>query len=244
MKKYILALTAICLLSAGIQAQHQTIEKDLKPFLRIIASPKINLILKKGDTESVQISYQGVSRDKINMEVSNKTLHLFLEGARKLEKQVSNGHRYHGIYDGASVTAYVTYKSLEGLEIRGEQELTCNDPIESPEFTLRAYGINEITLASLKTEYFKVSLYGENKLNIKDGRVIEQRYKLYGENDINTSGMRSAYISTSIFGEGDLSVHSAKEVRINAFGEPRIHVTGDGKINKRLILGRAIIRRR
>ncbi len=237
-------------LLAGI-ANAQTadvINKELRPFTRIVASPKVNLILKKGDRESIELKYNGVSRDKINIEVSGRTLHVYLDGARKVERRIEtyseHYRRYRNMYEGASITAYVTYRELEGLEIRGEQELTVEDPIEAPEFTLRAYGENEITLASLKTEYFRVNLYGENKLKIKSGKVIEQRYKLYGENDINTTEMKSAYISTSIFGEGDLRVHSAKEVRINAFGEPTIQVAGNGKIYKRLIFGQARIHRR
>jgi len=241
--KFILTLVAIFGTAAYTHAQ--TLEKDVKGFTRIIASPRINLILRKGDVEKVTVEYNDIAKGKVNVEVTGKTLHIFLDGARKLEKQVSyNGHRgYHGIYEGAHVTAYVTYKNLEELEIRGEQELTCYSPIESEEFTLRAYGENDITLASLRAAYFKVAMYGENKLLIKDGKVTEQRYKLYGENDVNTLDMKSAYISTSIFGEGDLRVYSAKEVRINAFGEPTVHINGDARVNKRLIFGHATIRR-
>lgn len=247
--RILLSLIAISCISATLLAQtSNVINKDLRAFTRIIASPKVNVILKKGDKERIELTYSGVSADKINIDVSGRTLHIYLDGARKVERRIEDhGDRfrqYRNMYEGASITAYVTYRELDELEIRGNQELTCNDPIESPEFTLRAYGENDITLASLKTEYFKVALYGENKLSIKSGKVIEQRYKLYGENDINTTEMKSAYISTSIFGEGDLKVHSAKEVRINAFGEPTIQVAGNGKIYKRLIFGEARIRRR
>jgi hypothetical protein len=247
--RFLLVLIILgCFCSTSNAQTPNVINKELKAFTRVIASPKINVILKKGEKESIELSYNNVSADKINIEVSGRTLHIYLDGARKLERRIEDYsdryRRYRNMYQGASITAYITYRELDGLEIRGEQELTVQDPIEAPEFTLRAYGENDITLASLKTEYFRVNLYGENKLNIKSGKVIEQRYKLYGENDINTTEMKSAYISTSIFGEGDLRVHSAKEVRINAFGEPTIQVAGNGKIYKRLIFGSARIRRR
>lgn len=243
--KYRLILTLAALFVVIISTEAQTLEKEIKSFTRIIASPRINLILRKGDTEKVTVEFNDIAKGKVNVEVTGKTLHIFLDGARKIEKQVSyNGHRgYHGIYEGARVTAYVTYKNLEELEIRGEQELTCYDAIESEEFTLRAYGENDITLASLRANFFRVSMYGENKLHIKDGKVKEQRYKLYGENDVNTLDMKSAYISTSIFGEGDMRIHSAKEVRINAFGEPTLQVIGDARIHKRLVFGHATVRR-
>jgi hypothetical protein len=127
------------------------------------------------------------------------------------------------------------------LEIRGNQELTCLDPIESEEFVLRAYGQNEITLHSIKTEYFKAKLYGENDLHVKHGRVIEQKYLLYGENKIDTRDLKSDYIVTSIFGEGSLKIHSSEEVRVDAFGEPSIYVDGGAHVNKRLVFGKASI---
>jgi hypothetical protein len=235
----ILACVALC-------SHAQEIQKDLKPFKRIIASPRVNLILNKGDHESIRLVYHNVEEGKINIEVSSKTLHLYLDGARKVEKMT----RIHGRYDhnrpmykGVSITAYVTYTDLESLEIRGNQELTCSDPIESDEFRLRAYGENEITLASLKTEFFKASLYGQNDLKIKKGRVIEQKYKLYGENKINTEEMKSAFASASIFGEGNVRINSSEEVRVDAFGEPSIHVNGGARVNRRLIFGKTDIYR-
>jgi len=237
MKK--LALIITCVIVASVTFA-QEIQKDLKPFTRIVASPRINLILTKGDHESIRLVYHDVSKDKINIEVKGKTLSIYLDDARKVEKQVRYENHFksnHGIYEGVSATAYVTYTALDHLEIRGEQELTCNDPIVSEEFTLRAYGENHITLASLKTEYFKATLYGENELRVKNGKVLEQKYKVYGENKIDTHEMKSEYTSTSIFGEGKLSINSSEQVRVNAFGEPQIYVDGGAEVSKRLVFG-------
>lgn len=242
MKKISFLIILCCFVSASFG---QEIEKDLKSFKKIIASPRINLILKKGDHESIRVVYDGVNKSNINIEVHGKTLSIYLDRARKVEKPSPRKDRYGTfntmMYERAVITAYVTYKELEGLEIRGNQELTCNDAIESEEFRLKAYGENEITLASLKTEYFKASLYGENELKVKKGKVVEQKYRLYGENKIDTRNMKSAYTSTAIFGEGRVSINSTEEVRVDAFGEPSIYVKGGGQVNKRLIFGRTDI---
>ncbi|MFZ6012811.1 MAG: GIN domain-containing protein [Bacteroidota bacterium] len=244
MRKLFFLILFACI-SGMMQAQQ--INKDLKPFNRIVASPRVHVILQKGDRESIKLVYHDVRESKINIDVNRKTLYIYLDKARKVERHVTYDDRYgsrHGMYDGVSITAYITYKELRSLEIRGNQELTCRDAIESEQFILKAYGENEITLASLKTEYFKASLYGENKLRIQNGKVIEQKYKLYGENRIDTQGLKSAYTTTSIFGEGDLKINSSEEVRVNAFGEPAIYVAGGGQVNKRLIFGKASIYRR
>jgi len=241
MKKISLFLVIGCI---SVLAHGQEIEKNLKHFTRIVASPRVNVILNKGEQESIRLVYHDVRPNKINIDVRGRTLRIYLDKARKVERMKPGEDRYgrrESMYEGASITAYITYQELDVLEIRGEQELTCNDPIESEQFTLRAYGENEITLASLKTGFFKAKLYGENHLRIRQGRTLSQKYLLYGENKIDTREVRSEYIVTSIFGEGSLKVNSTEEVRIDAFGEPKIHVDGGAHINRRLIFGKADI---
>jgi hypothetical protein len=226
-----------------LQAQDE-IQKDLRPFSKVIASPRVNVILKKGDHENIRLVYTNVSKGQINIEVRHKTLQIYLDNARKVEK-MSRHEARHGVrrtmYHDVTITAYVTYKDLESLEIRGNQELTCLDAIDTEEFRLKAYGENEITLASLRTDFFKASLYGQNILKVKKGKVVEQKYKLYGENRIDTRDMKSAFASASIFGEGDVKINSTEEVRLDAFGEPSIHVNGGAHINKRLIFGKTYV---
>lgn len=240
MLKVVTIIASICLAIAGY-GQH--IGKDVKHFTRVVASPRINVILEKGNKEAVRVLYHNVNPDKININVTGKTLRIFLDDARKTEKTVPTEHGRVGIYEGVLVTAYVTYRDLETLEIRGSQELTCLDPLESDVFRLRAYGENEIRLTSLKTGFFKAKLYGENDLRVQKGRTLEQKFLSYGDNKIDTKGLRSDYIITSVFGEGSLKINSAEEVRIDAFGEPKIFVDGGAHINRRLVIGKATISR-
>jgi hypothetical protein len=221
----------------------QEIEKDLKPFSRIIASPRINVILNKGERESIKIVYNDVDGSKINFEVRGKTLRIYLDEARHIEKPIRRGTHYRSrsMYEGVSVTAYVFYTDLDKLEIRGNQELTCSDAIDASRFVLRAYGENDITLASLNTEFFKASLYGENRLKVSSGRAVEQKYRLFGENKIDTRKLKSEFTITNIYGEGNVRINSSDEVVVNAFGEPRIQVDGGAYVNRRLILGKASI---
>lgn len=243
-KLFLLTFLAGCALLSFAQQAENEIKKDLKPFSRIVASPRINLILNKGDKESIRLVYHDVSKGKINIEVNRHTLAIYLDGARKVEKPLRHDGHYHSRrteYEGVSVTAYVTYKELDALEIRGNQELTCFDALESEEFKLKAYGENEITFASLKTDFFKASLYGQNHLKIKKGKVIEQKYKLYGENEIDTREMKSAFATASIFGEGSVKINTTEDVRLDAFGEPAIFVNGGGSVNKRFVFGRTSV---
>ena len=241
MKTIALILTATCL---ALLASGQQIEKTVKHFTRVVASPRVNVVLSKGARESVRLVYHHVREDQINITVTGKTLRIYLDNARKYEKPQSGPSvsvDRKSIYSEARVTAYVTYKELNMLEIRGNQQLFCEDPIESDAFTLRAYGENNIQFSFLKTPFFKAKLYGGNDLQIRKGRTLEQKYVSHGVNRVDTKGMRSDYIITSIFGEGSLRLNSAEEVRIDAFGDPEIYVDGGAHINRRLVIGKANI---
>jgi hypothetical protein len=223
----------------------QEFEKELRSFDKIVVSPKINLILEKGDHEAIRIKYSRIDAGKINIEIENGKLHLFLDNARIVEKQ-ERTNEYHSkmsIYRDAEVTAYVTYTELEGLEVRGEQEVTCLSSIDSEKFKLKVYGETEITFESLTTQKFKAVAYGENKIKIKEGKADHQRYRLYGENKIDTRALSSSTVSTTIYGEGRLTVNASDEVRISAFGEPQVNVIGTSFINKGIVIGRADIRK-
>ena len=239
MKKLIPVVLAVIVLVPAARAQE--INTNLKPFRKVIASPHINLVLNKGDQESIRLVYNRVSADKINIRQQGKTLHIYLDDAKMVEKTRKDGYSRRGIYPDANVTAYVTYKSLEALEIRGDQELSCLDPIRAKRFTLKAYGENEITLASLNTEYLVTRLYGENSLKIKDGKAQFQKYSLYGQNEIDTRPLKSYSTTANIYGESRLHLSTDDELKVNSFGEGHVLYHGNAKVNERLIFGQTTI---
>jgi hypothetical protein len=241
MKLLSFVLVALMLTSA---VQAEEIKQDLKSFHRIVASPHINLVLQKGSTESIRLVYDRVSADKINIEVTNKTLKIYLDDARMTEKTERVGYNQkRGIYHDVNVTAYVTYRDIDHLEIRGNQELTCLDPLKAETFTLKAYGENEITLTHIKTDYFKTSLYGENDLRIKSGKADYQKYRLFGDNKIDTRELKSYSTIANIYGESNLKLTSEDELKISAFGDPQVMYKGNAQVSRRFVFGEAKIER-
>ena len=239
-KSTLSAIVLLTLVSHFVLAQE--ISQDLKSFSKVIVSPKINLILEQGDHENIRLTYSNVSADKINIIVQGNTLRVYLDEAKVTEKTYRTGdNQRRGIYHNVSVTAYVTYKELEHLEIRGNQELTCNSPLNAERFTLKAYGENDINLVSLKTEYLKTSLYGDNDLKIQAGKAEYQKYKLYGENKIDTQDLKSFSATATIFGDSKIKLNTQDNLKVNAFGESEVSYNGNASVNKGLIFGKAEI---
>lgn len=214
----------------------QRIEKKVGHFDKIIASPKINLVLTEGDVESVKINYANVDPSKINIKVKHHKLRIYLEGSKFTEKQKrvqrDGWVDKESVYKQASITAYVTYKKLDKLVVRGEQEVDLLGAITNQKFKLSAYGECEITFASLQVDWFKAALYGQNSLKVKAGNVSAQKYKLFGENKIDTQSIQSEEISSTTYGESLLKLRVNENLRLVTVGESNVIVKGSPEVNK------------
>lgn len=244
MKKLTLWVVAFILVGASFTASAQEFTQQLKSFHKIVVSPKVNLVLTAGDQESVRIEYQNIDPDKVNIELESFKLKIYLDDARLFEKEFADedGHK-RNVYRDASVTAYVTYRNLDLLEVRGDQDVQISN-LKTDEFLLRAYGETEIRIDSLQARSIKVVAYGANKIKFVTGRAEKQRYALYGENKIDSRGLEGSNISTNICGEGRLSVNATDEVKINSIGEPTVLIEGTSLINKGIMIGKTEIQHR
>lgn len=239
------AATLLAMATAAF-AFSQEITRPLPRFHKVVVSPRINLVLEKGDTEEITLVYDQISPDKINVDVDRGTLRIYLDDAKVVERWVRSDEHPNAkrsIYQDVTVTAYVTYRDIEHLEVRGNQDISCSTPIEAERFTLKAYGENNIELASIRTDYLRTSLYGENDLHIGGGKAEFQKYKLVGDNKIDTKSLKSYSAIANSYGESRLTLATQDNLKVNAFGESEIEFYGDANVNKGLIFGETHINR-
>jgi len=242
-----LLFVAVSFMAFNVAGQEMSGSESLSHFNKIVVSPRVSIILQKGDKESIRMIYNDIPKNKVNVIVKGNKLRIYLDHARITERQVrnitiNNNSNKHGIYEGSSITAYVTYTDLKSIEIRGEGEIRCDSMITAQKFKVKAYGENEIHLASVITTKFKATLFGQNDFKILAGSTDHQTYRLFGENKVDTRGFKSEIASTRIYGEGKISVYASEAVRINALGESTIYIEGTPMISKRIILGRTSVR--
>lgn len=236
---------ALLLIFAASCAFGQSKIQPLPHFTKIVASPHVNVVLRKGDREDISLSYSEVDPGKFNFRVTGRTLKLYLDHARVVEKNetvcVDGLCDRRGIYRNSSVTAYVTYVELKSIEVRGEQEISCLDEIRTEKLKLRAYGESEVDLALVHARKLKASLYGKNFVEIRSGEVEREVYRSFGENRIDARGLKSTHASARIYGEGRFKVNASDEVTLHAFGEPDLWVEGTAHISRGIIIGKASI---
>jgi hypothetical protein len=224
------------LIAASLPGSAQTFEKNVGHFKKVIASPRINLVMVAGENESVKINYANVDASKINIVVKNHALHIYLDGSKYTEKRErvkkDGWVNKESVYRNASITAYVTYRKLDKLVVRGEQEVDVQGAIETKKFKLSAYGECDITLASLQTGKFKASMYGQHALKIKAGEVETQKYKLFGENKIDAQAIQSDEIASATYGESKLKFNVNENLRLVTFGESDVKIKGGADVSK------------
>jgi hypothetical protein len=210
-------------------------------FDKVIISPHVQVTFIEGNEESVNIEKNTVSNEKINIEVNNKTLRIYLDGAKELDKNETvyeNGYKEkRPIYKGTVVTATVTYKTLDDLSVRGEETHVCKSLLKGDKFRLKIYGesrvfLNEVNLGELQT-----TLYGESFLEIMSGSIKDQKYTAYGESKINSLNIKNNTTKITTYGESNFRVNVSEDIKITAYGDATVEYKGNPKITKGLNIG-------
>jgi Putative auto-transporter adhesin, head GIN domain len=244
MKKLLALLLGLACL-APAQAQlldsalaFKTVEKGLRPFDRLIVSQFVDLELQPGPTEAVRVTYEGVPADEVYVEQRGRTLHVYLKYAKLWSRhRRAIGGSAEARYRHARVKAYVTYKTLEHLELRGRQRVNLPQPLEAERFKLRLFGEIQLQMAGLQVNYLKVKLFGQNELEIADGRADFQKYKLYGENQVRAKGLAAGRVKTTSLGENNLQLNVTERLSVLALGVSEVYYRGGPKVRRRLLLG-------
>ncbi len=230
---------------AGIWAQGKTI--DVKQFNKIVVSPHIQAIFVRGDNEQIQIESNTISNDKVNVEVSGKTLRIYLDGAKEVtknEKVNKDGYkRSKSIYNGTVLIVTITYKNLKELSLRGEENFICESPLTGNQFKLKIYGESQVYLNEVNLDELHATIYGESYLEIKKGNINSQKLTAYGETKINTLGASNKFTKIIAYGEGSYRVNVSDRLKVTAYGEATVAYKGNPEIDKGIVIGEATIRR-
>ena len=242
MKKLLFFIPALLMfVSFNVYAQTTAVAH----FEKIIISPYIQVTFVEGDKEQVDIENCTADKSKLHIEVNNKTLWVYLEGAKQIPKNETtyqNGYKEkHSIYNGTVVTATITYKMLKDLSIRGEETQVCKSPLSAEKFNLKIYGESKVILNEVNFDELHTKLYGESTLEIKAGTIKEQSYTSYGESTINTSAVNGRTGRITSYGEADFTMNVSDRIKVIAFGDAKLHYKGDPEIVKGLHIGDMLI---
>lgn len=224
-------------------AYSQKFSKDLPPFTSIMVSNRINLVIQQGNNYNIKGIVENVKMEELVIKVEKGRLKVYLDKAKLSEKNKidkSSGYkRKIGYYaNNVKVNVVVTCNMVEKLEIRGEQEVTCEKLLDTDKFRLIVYGEPYLKFDYLSTEKLIARIHGESNVDIANGNIKFQSYLLFGENKINIKNVNNEKTKITSFGENNFSLSKNNIIKVTSMGEG-IFMYGPGsKIERKVILGK------
>ncbi len=216
-------------------------------FDKIIVSPHIEATFVQGKNPSIEVLSMTIPREKLQYEILNNTLQVYLEGAKtvtKTKKIKNNGWKLKvPIYKNTVVKVKITYASVEMFSLRGEEKITFESVLDQEKCTLRIYGESEVLIKEAKLDYLRVAIYGESNLIIESGSIQKQRITAYGSSKMRSLNVDSKEAKITAYGEGTYQFNVSNKLKVTSYGEANILYKGSPELKKGIVIGESTIRR-
>ncbi|MGV6831580.1 MAG: head GIN domain-containing protein [bacterium] len=243
---YFICLLALSL-TVSISAQEKTFDIS-NNFDKIIVSPHIAADFVKGDKASIVVESISEPIEKLQYELKNGTLQVYLEDAKTITK---NEKIYHSdgwkqkkpVYNNTVAKVTITYVDVNTFSVRGEEKIHFKSPLNQDSCTLRIYGAPEVVISDAQLENFRVAIYGESDLSIEKGNITKQKITAYGASNVRASNVQAKDGKITAYGDGTYQFNVSDRFKVTSYGEATILYKGNPDIKKGIVIGEATISR-
>ena len=243
--KIITLVISLLFINTRVSAQ-KTIKLE-NDFDKVIVSPHIEAIFKKGAVPSIIIEDISVPIEKFKYEINKGTLQVYLEGAKTYTKNkkvvTDNYEKKVPLYNNRVVKVIITYVDVKIFSLRGEEKITFQTPLVQDECKLRIYGKSEVTIKNMDVDKLDVSIYGDSFLNIEKGAINKQKVSAYGASKIMAVDVVSKETKISAYGDGTFQFNVSEKIKVNSYGESTVLYKGGAQLKKGIVIGESTIRK-
>jgi hypothetical protein len=202
--------------------------RNLKSFSEVHVGGAFDVVLAKGDKESVNIESSTLELDKIETEVEGKSLKV------RLKK---------GTYrNTGNIKIHITYRDLTAIHSSGSSNVVCNSPIQADDFQLHTSGSGKVKLASLTTNALDIHNSGSSNVDLA-GSAKRQNISISGSSKINAFDLKCEESKVSISGSGDVNISVSQNLEARVSGSGDIRYKGDPNIRDVRVSGSGNIRK-
>ena len=191
--------------ATGVNAQSKE-DRNVDSFWKISVGEAITVYLTQGSSEKVTVEAKGVDLDEVITEVSGSRLKIEMEGNRN--------------YRDIDVTVYVTYKTLEALDVNSAADLFTKGPIRSDklEIDISSAGDAEV---EVDVDRLIVGISSAGDLTV-NGKANSQKV------NVSSAGSYYAYELTSK--EAEIDVSSAASAKVSVSEDLRASASSGGSV--------------
>lgn len=243
--KLAIFFTLLVSISNNIKGQ-ETIKLN-QSFNKIIVSPHIEVVFKKGNEASILIDDISVAREKFLYEIEKETLQVYLEGAKTYTKNKKIEHvNYKSkvpLYKKRAVTITITYVDVNTFSLRGEEKITFKNSLIQDECKLLVYGKSEVTINEIKVDKLNVSIYGNSFLNIENGIINKQKITAYGASKVMAADVITKETKITVYGSGTFQLNASEKIKVSSYGESTVLYKGNATLKKGIVIGESTIKK-
>lgn len=221
LKSLFLILGILFVLSVQVQAQQKEI-REVGTFNKIHAGGSFNVVLEKGNKESVRLEGKNIDFNKVITEVKNNSLHVKLE---------------NGNYRNFDLTVYVTYTNLEEVHSSGSGNLTSKSDISSSNLKISLSGSGNANLKSLQANDLEVALSGSGNLSLEGGSTKNLSIRQSGSGNVKSAGLTAENCNIKKSGSGNMDINVSQSLEVESSGSGNIKYKGSPTINKMRFFG-------
>lgn len=209
-------------------------------FDKVVVSPHIQAVFKQGDQESIMIEELTISSEKMNIEVTDKVLKVFLHKAEaevNMDDEQSVNWEDNSIYKGTIAKIVITYKDLGKLALVGEEKFTFIDKIQQKDIKLKLIGKTKIFIKEAAIENLDITSFGKNYLEVSSGVIPNQNITAFGEDELNLVNTENEITNIKSLGNAKMKLNVSKKLKVTSLGNAHIMYKGAAKVSKGVMLG-------
>ncbi|WP_299121522.1 DUF2807 domain-containing protein [uncultured Tenacibaculum sp.] len=239
-------LLLVFLVNFNLVAQNKVIPLE-GAYNKIIVSPHIETVFVEGEESIIEIKNLDVFEEKFKYELKNKTLHIYLEGAKTVTKnkkvKYNNGKRKVPIYRGTKAQIVVKYTPVKIFSIRGEEDVLFKNLTSSNESKIRLYGASKTTIENVKANKLRFTIYGDSKVTVDKGVVDNLKVTAYGEAKFMATNLETKETKVTSYGAASFKLNVSDRLKVTAYGEAKVLYKGNATVKKGIVIGRSTIKK-
>ncbi|MEM6632811.1 MAG: head GIN domain-containing protein [Bacteroidota bacterium] len=210
--KNLLCTALSLLLILTLQAQN-TETRNVGSFDGLHVSSSFDVIVKKGNRESVRLEISGVDLNEIRTEVNGGTLKIYRKSKAK------------NWYKNSKGKIYVTYRELDEIHSSGSADVYCADPLKARSFEATTSGSGNMILEDLEADELMTRISGSSDLEIA-GSVETQEVNISGSGDYDAMDLDCEEAHVRVSGSGNARITARESLKASVSGSGDISYRG------------------